>query len=102
MLISGSHNASVGNKPFNEKLSTYKSNPLLNQQAEIVSFAKHEDDQSVWKSKSINERHIKIVDFAINNWSFDSIKIDKTDNKKSSGRQTDALLIWASAYLSRT
>ncbi len=77
MLISGSHNASIGNKPFNEKLSTYKSNPLLNQQAEIVKFAKHEDDQSVWKSESIAERHIKIVDFAINNWSFDSININE-------------------------
>jgi len=77
MLISGSHNASIGNKPFNKKLSTYNENPLLNQQAEIVTFAKHEDDQSVWKSESIGERHIKIVEFAINNWSFDSIKIDK-------------------------
>ena len=77
MLISGSHNASIGNKPFNEKLSTYKSNPLLNQQAEIVKFVKNENDRSVWKSESIGERHIKIVEFAINNWSFDSIKTDK-------------------------
>jgi len=77
MLISGSHNASIGNKPFNKKLLTYKSNPLLNQQAEIVAFAKDEDDQSVWKSKSIDERHIKIVEFSINNWSFDSIKINE-------------------------
>lgn len=77
MLISGSHNASIGNKPFNEKLSTYKSNPLLNQQAEIVNFVKHEDGQSVWKSESITERHIKIVEFSINNWGFDSIKINE-------------------------
>lgn len=73
MLISGSHNASIGNKPFSEKLSTYKSNPLLNQQAEIVNFAKNEGGQSVWKSESIAERNIKIVEFSINNWSFDSI-----------------------------
>ena len=77
MLISGSHNALIGNKPFSEKLSTYKSNPLSNQQAEIVDFAKYEKDQSVWKSESIDERHIKIVEFAINNWSFDSVKINK-------------------------
>ena len=77
MLISGSHNASIGNKPFNKKLLTYKSNPLLNQQAEIVAFAKDEDDQSVWKSKSIDERHIKIVEFSFNNWSFNSIKINE-------------------------
>jgi len=31
MLISGSHNASIGNKPFSKKLATYKKNPLLNQ-----------------------------------------------------------------------
>ncbi len=77
MLISGSHNASIGNKPFSEKLSTYKSNPLLNQQAEIVKFAKYEDEQPVWKGESIAERHAKIVEFAINNWSFDSITISE-------------------------
>ncbi len=77
MLISGSHNASIGNKPFKEKLSTYKKTPLLNQQAEIENFAKCEDDQPIWKSKSIDERHKEIVNFAINNWSFDSIKINE-------------------------
>lgn len=77
MLISGSHNASIGNKPFSEKLSTYKSNPLLNQQAEIVNFTKDEDGQSVWKSESIAKRNIKIVEFSINNWSFDSINANK-------------------------
>ena len=77
MLISGSHNASIGNKPFNEKLSTYKRNPLLNQQAEIVTFVKDEDDQPVWKSEAIDERHLKILEFALNNWSFNSIKINE-------------------------
>lgn len=77
MLISKSHNVSIGNKSFNEKLSTYKSNPALNQQVEIVKFAKKEDEKFVWKSESIDERHIKIVDFAMNNWSFDSIKINE-------------------------
>ncbi len=74
MLISGSHNASIGNKPFDDKLSTYKANPLLNQQAEIERFAKNENNKPVWKSESIDERHKKIVDFSIENWSFDSIK----------------------------
>ncbi|MGZ6519980.1 MAG: DUF262 domain-containing protein, partial [Bacteroidia bacterium] len=50
MLISGSHNSSIGNKPFSDKLLTYKKNPLLNQQAEIERFAKDEDNQLVWKS----------------------------------------------------
>jgi len=76
MLISGSHNASIGNQAFNQKLTTYKMNPLLNQQAEIVKFAKTENEQAVWKSESITERNVKIVNFAINNWSFDNISID--------------------------
>jgi hypothetical protein len=74
MLISGSHNASIGNKPFTDKLQTYNKNPLLNQQAEIKDFAVQEDSKDVWKSESIDKRHKKIVDFAIENWSFDSIK----------------------------
>ncbi len=73
MLISGSHNASIGNKPFSKKLLTYKSNPLLKQQAEIEYFSKNEGEKPVWKSESINNRHKKIVGFAINNWDFDSI-----------------------------
>ncbi len=78
MLISGSHNASIGNKPFNDKLTTYKSNPLLNQQAEIEEFSKNEDGKAVWKSESIDERHAKIVKFAINNWSFE--RVNKSNN----------------------
>ncbi|PHO09591.1 hypothetical protein CPG37_08810 [Malaciobacter canalis] len=69
MLISGSHNASIGNKPFNEKLNSYNKNPLLNQQAEIKSFAKEEDGKPVWKKESIDERHKKIVDFGLDTWS---------------------------------
>ncbi|WP_417508538.1 DUF262 domain-containing protein [Methylophaga sp.] len=75
MLISGSHNASIGNKSFDDKLSTYKNNPLLNQQAEIKNFAKTEDSRPVWKGVSIDERHQRILSFAIDRWSFDSIKI---------------------------
>ena len=74
MLISGSHNASIGNKPFKDKLSSYKKNPLLKQQAEIKDFSKIEDSEPIWKEESIIERHKKIVDFAIQTWSFDSVK----------------------------
>lgn len=70
MLISGSHNASIGNKPFSEKLESYNKNPLLNQQAEIKNFAKKEDEKLVWKKESIDERHKKIVEFGIKTWSF--------------------------------
>ncbi|MBP6625137.1 MAG: DUF262 domain-containing protein [Chitinophagaceae bacterium] len=75
MLISGSHNASIGNKPFSEKLATYKTNPRLNQQAEIIKFAKTENDLPIWKSESIDERQAKLLIFAIENWSFDRIKV---------------------------
>jgi hypothetical protein len=70
MLISGSHNASIGNKAFKEKLETYNQNPLLNQQAEIKDFAVQEKNQFVWKKESIDKRQKTIVDFAINVWSF--------------------------------
>jgi hypothetical protein len=70
MLISGSHNASIGNKPFEDKLETYNKNPLLNQQAEIKDFAMLENNKYVWKSESIDKRRDVIVDFAIKTWSF--------------------------------
>lgn len=70
MLISDSHNASIGNKPFSEKLDSYNANPLLKQQAEIKDFAKVENKKPVWKKESIDERQEKIVQFALKAWSF--------------------------------
>lgn len=72
MLISGSHNASIGNKPFAEKLNSYQQNPLLKQQAEIVTFVK--PPVLEWKTNNIVTRQEKIVGFAIKRWDFDSIK----------------------------
>ncbi len=71
MLISGSHNASIGNKPFTDKLESYNKNPLLNQQAEIKNFSKIENGLPVWKKESIDERHQKIVNFGVETWNFD-------------------------------
>jgi uncharacterized protein with ParB-like and HNH nuclease domain len=68
MLISGSHNASIGNKPFSDKLHSYNENPLLNQQAEIKSFLEAENIE--WKKNQIQKRLETIVKFAINRWSF--------------------------------
>jgi uncharacterized protein with ParB-like and HNH nuclease domain len=74
MLISGSHNASIGNRSFSEKLISYKSNPLLNQQAEIERFL--DEGKCKWGSNEIRKRHEKIViNFAIPKWSFDNIRI---------------------------
>jgi len=72
MLISGSHNASIGNKPFTDKLDSYKKNPLLNQQAEIKDFL--DGDVIVWKQANIQKRLTKILDFAIPRWDFSSVK----------------------------
>lgn len=71
MLISGSHNASIGNKPFSVKLDSYKKNPLLNQQAEIKDFLK--DNEEVWKQDNIEKRLNSILSFALKRWSFDSV-----------------------------
>ena len=72
MLISGSHNASIGNKPFTDKLDSYKKNPLLNQQAEIKDFL--DGDVIVWKQANIQKRLTKILDFAIPRWDFSLVK----------------------------
>lgn len=75
MLISGSHNASIGNKPFSEKLISYRSNPLLKQQAEVVEFTDKDKKPEKWGKIEIDKRHEKIVtNFAITKWSFDNIK----------------------------
>ncbi len=74
MLISGSHNASIGNKAFKNKLNSYKENPLLNQQVEIKDFSNSENEAVFWKAESIEKRHKKIVDFAIQRWSFEKIE----------------------------
>jgi hypothetical protein len=72
MLISNSHNSSIKNKSFSEKLETYKSNPLLRQQAEIIEFV--DLNEPKWGKNEIEKRHNKIVEFAINKWNFDNIK----------------------------
>ncbi len=73
MLISSSHNSSIGNKAFKKKLKSYNANPLLNQQAEIQNFAA----DGKWTKDSINDRHENIVQkFAVKKWSFDAISID--------------------------
>nr|WP_281529511.1 HNH endonuclease family protein [Campylobacter hominis] len=72
MVISQSQNSSIGNRPFREKLESYESNPLLNQQKEIKDFLI--DGKIEWKRESINKRKEKIVNFALQNWDFDNIK----------------------------
>lgn len=66
MLISGSHNASIGNKAFADKLKSYNENPLLNQQAEIKNFL--EIEKIEWKSSEIQNRKNEILRFAFSRW----------------------------------
>jgi len=74
MLISKSHNSSIGNKPFVVKLDSYNNNPLLNQQAEIKKFTDDTSPAKGWKRSAIEKRHKAIVDdFAVRRWSFDNI-----------------------------
>ena len=70
MIISGSHNASIGNKPFVQKLESYKKNPLLKQQAEIANFASAKRNKPYWDSVAIDKRHEKIIHFAKKRWNF--------------------------------
>lgn len=80
LLISQQHNASIGNKPFHEKLASYQKNPWLKQQTEIAHFATIQDQVTTWKTSSIEARQEVIVKFALNRWSFDSIDLSHLTN----------------------
>lgn len=71
LIISGSHNACIGNSPFTKKMKSYCSNPLLRQQAEIASFASEKKKKPYWDSLAIDRRHQKILNFSMERWSFD-------------------------------
>ncbi|MCX7001871.1 MAG: HNH endonuclease family protein, partial [bacterium] len=71
ILISRSHNCSIGNKSFSEKLQSYNDNPLLNQQAEIREYLI--DNCRLWNSQIIQKRHEVLLTFALSKWSFDSV-----------------------------
>ncbi|WP_163533953.1 DUF262 domain-containing protein [Helicobacter suis] len=65
LLIGGSHNASIGNKAFSEKLESYQ-NSSLSQQQEIKNFVEAEKK---WDKPAIRKRHHKIVGFVLATWS---------------------------------
>lgn len=73
MLISKVHNTHIGNKPFWEKLQTYKEFRLLKQQMEIEHFADNSTQPPQWSMESIDKRHGAIVDFVKERWDFDKI-----------------------------
>jgi len=57
LLISKSHNSSIGNIPFADK---WKSYTHLEQQREVKEMTK---EKKVWNKEKINERHDKIINF---------------------------------------
>lgn len=70
MLISGSHNASIGNRPFSDKLASYNKHPLLNQQAQLKEFV-DDLDHPFWGKIQIEQRAKSIIDFAMERWSIE-------------------------------
>ncbi|PVX42872.1 uncharacterized protein DUF1524 [Pasteurella langaaensis DSM 22999] len=63
LLISKSHNCSIGNKPFKEKLSSYDGS-VLEQQKEIEKFAnENKNKDKIWGKMAIRDRRKKIIEF---------------------------------------
>ena len=59
LLLSKSHNCSIGNKPFKEKRASYT---MLKQQREIQQMTEGEE---VWARKHIQQRKEKIIKFIV-------------------------------------
>jgi len=59
LLLSKSHNCSVGNKPFSEKRNSYKH---LLQQLEIRDITK---EKIIWNKENISKRHERIKKFIL-------------------------------------
>jgi len=73
LLISKSHNSSIGNSDFSSKLKSFVANPLLKQQAELERFVSGKGKTKAWDHEAIEKRTEVISAFAIRNWSFDEI-----------------------------
>lgn len=72
MLISQSHNSSIENQPFVNKLDSYGKDNLLHQQKEIQDFVEDKNNP-VWDVAAINRRHEKILKAAQEIWNLDKI-----------------------------
>lgn len=72
MLISQHHNCSIGNRPFDEKLSSYGKENLLNQQKEIREFVA-DLNAPIWDKSAIVKRQEKILKAAADLWNLDNI-----------------------------
>lgn len=72
MLVSQSHNSSIGNHPFSVKLDSYGKDNLLNQQKEIHKFVA-DAANPVWDRAAIERRQEKILKAAKALWSLDDL-----------------------------
>lgn len=72
MLIGGSHNASIGNKPFTDKYNTFVTNNALSQHTELKNFLT--SGVIEWKNEQIEKRLKKLVEYAMKRWDFKNIK----------------------------
>ena len=72
MLISESHNKSIGNCPFKDKLASYKAS-TLRQQLEIEEYATSRDGEKVWDLEAIKKRKEAMIKAAMEIWSLDKI-----------------------------
>ncbi len=70
LLISQSHNSSIGNKSFSEKLKSYKEVVVMKQQLEIEDYCKDAEGNIVefWGTENIRRRKADIVSFALSKW----------------------------------
>ena len=59
LLLSKSHNCSIGNRPFAEKRASYTT---LEQQREIQRMTEGEE---IWTREHIEERKLKLIEFII-------------------------------------
>jgi hypothetical protein len=74
MLISRSHNSSIGNFAFERKLASYGRNSPLRQQWEIEELATSSaDGLKQWDKHAIERRGKKIVEAAMKLWSLDKL-----------------------------
>ena len=72
MLIAESHNKSIGNCRFADKLSSYEKSSL-SQQREIKEFASSKDGMLIWDVEAIKKRKNAMIEAAMEIWSLDKI-----------------------------
>jgi hypothetical protein len=72
MLISESHNKSIGNCRFADKLTSYEKSSL-SQQREIKDFASSNNGMPTWDMEAIKKRKNAMIEAAMEIWSLDNI-----------------------------